>query len=402
MTTIRAVAHALRPVAAAALAAAAVTGALVAGAVGQGTASAATSATVIEASSLEAHPTVWLCRPGAAHDPCLTSQTTTVVGADGSTKVVTTEPAAEPKVDCFYVYPTVSAQPTTNANYHIDPEETAIAVAQASRFSSVCRVWAPVYPQLTLSAIGGTGLSAQAVSTAYEGVQSAWLDYLAHDNHGRPVVFIGHSQGAAMLIQLLKAQVDPVPSVRKKLVSAIILGGNVTVPVGKTVGGDFAHIPACRSAGQTGCVIAYSSFSTPPPADSLFGRVGTGVSALSGQQPASALQVLCVNPAALGGGSGTLEPYFPTAAFPGPLGANDPGLPYATPWVSDPDLYRAQCEYRGGASWLQVDSEAGPGDHRPIVPESLGPTWGLHLEDVNLALGNLVGIVRSEAAAYRG
>jgi len=111
VTTIRAVAHALRPVAAAALAAAAVTGALVAGAVGQGTASAATSATVIEASSLEAHPTVWLCRPGAAHDPCLTSQTTTVVGADGSTKVVTTEPAAEPKVDCFYVYPTVSAQP---------------------------------------------------------------------------------------------------------------------------------------------------------------------------------------------------------------------------------------------------------------------------------------------------
>jgi len=60
---------------------------------------------------------VWLCRPGAAHDPGLTSQTTTVVGADGSTKWSPPSRLAEPKVDCFYVYPTVSAQPTTNANY---------------------------------------------------------------------------------------------------------------------------------------------------------------------------------------------------------------------------------------------------------------------------------------------
>jgi predicted esterase len=31
---------------------------------------------------------------------------------------------------------------------------------------------------------------------------------MAHDNHGRPIIFIGHSQGAAMLIRLLQNKID--------------------------------------------------------------------------------------------------------------------------------------------------------------------------------------------------
>jgi hypothetical protein len=41
-----------------------------------------------------------------------------------------------------------------------------------------------------------------------------------------------------------------------------------------------------------------------------------------------------------------------------------------------------------------------PGDPRPIVTERIGPDWGLHLYDVNLALGNLVDVVRRQAKAY--
>ena len=36
-----------------------------------------------------------------------------------------------------------------------------------------------------------------------------------------------------------------------------------------------------------------------------------------------------------------------------------------------------------------------------MVSERLGPTWGYHLDDVNLALGNLVDDVRRQVAAYR-
>lgn len=40
------------------------------------------------------------------------------------------------------------------------------------------------------------------------------------------------------------------------------------------------------------------------------------------------------------------------------------------------------------------------GDTRPVVTHSLGPTWGLHLDDVNLSLGNLTSLVKSQAKAY--
>jgi hypothetical protein len=231
---------------------------------------------------------------------------------------------------------------------------------------------------------------------AYQSLLSGWKDYLAHDNDGRPVVFIGHSQGAAMLIRLLHSQIDPNARLRKMLVSAIILGGNVQVPTGKTVGGSFQHIPTCTSPRATGCVIAYSTFGTTPPPTSNFGRPGQGVSLQSDQTASAGQQVACVNPATFSSASGPLLPYFPSVATP------VPGVTVATPWVAFPGLYTARCASRGGATWLQVTPTAVPKDPRPLVTASLGPDWGYHLDDVNLALGNLVSDVAQEEAAYKG
>ena len=171
--------------------------------------------------------------------------------------------------------------PGTNADLDVQPAERAAAVVQASRFSQQCTVWAPMYRQVTVAGLGHAGRTALVI--AYTSLLSAWKDYLAHDNDGRPIIFIGHSQGSAILIKLLQTQVDPSPSLRRRMVSAILLGGNVQVPTGRLVGGTFRHIPACAAAAQTRCVIAYSSFGSPPPTDSLFGRAGRGVSLLSGQ-----------------------------------------------------------------------------------------------------------------------
>src|SRR5581483_3176324 len=91
--------------------------------------------------------TVWLCRPGVVPDPCASPLDATVVAANGTRSVEHDRAAPAPAIDCFYVYPTVSAQTTPIANLHVDPEETAIAINQASRFSSVCRVYAPMYRQ---------------------------------------------------------------------------------------------------------------------------------------------------------------------------------------------------------------------------------------------------------------
>jgi len=343
--------------------------------------------------------TVWLCRPGLADNPCESSLETTVVSADGTSTIEAAAPAEDPPIDCFYLYPTVSGQQTENANLNIDPEQTAIAVQQASRFSQVCKVYAPMYRQMTMKTILIPGrVSAGARALAYGDVLSAWQDYLANYNHDRGVVLIGHSQGTFMLTQLIASEIDPNPDVRRLLVSALLIGGNVTVATGQDVGGDFQNIPACRSADQTGCVVAYSSFIEPPPPDSWFGRVGVGP--LGAGQPDGNLEVLCINPASLSGGTGSLEP-FSTTRLPGVFGAELIGSPSApTPWLAYPGLYTAHCESSDGANWLQVDATNIAGDQRPVVTQTLGPTWGLHLADVNIALGNLVDLVRQEGVAF--
>ncbi len=336
--------------------------------------------------------TTWLCLPGQAHNPCTPDLTVSRVSfTNPAVAMVRAKPAAHPKIDCFYVYPTVSDQKTPNANLTVDPQEVSIAQFQAAMFSRVCKVYAPMYRQLTLSNIGGAATPAQQ-ALAYGDVRTAWSTYLHLYNHGRGVVLIGHSQGAFLLRRLITTQVDTSASARRLMVSAILLGGNVTVRNGSDVGGDFRHIRACHSATQTGCVLAWSTFGTTPPGDAVFGRTTT-----------PGLQVLCTNPAALAGGTGLLNPLLPTRPFaPGSsiaagislLGIRTP--PASTPWISAPGSYSAQCVSNGGASVLEV----APRNGAPALHPSPLATWGLHLVDVNIAFGNLLGIVAAESASY--
>ena len=244
--------------------------------------------------------TVWLCKPGMKNDPCTPSLKTTVFSPAGKKlRVVTPARPKAPKIDCFYVYPTVSDQPGPNATLNVDPVQRSIALYQAARYSQYCRVFAPMYRQATIGALS-TPQAATAFASAYPDVLAAWKDYLAHFNRGRGVVLIGHSQGTFHLRKLVSEQIDNKPVVRRRLISAILLGGNVTVRKGKDAGGDFKHVPACRSTSQLGCVIAFSTYDQPPPPNSLFGRTST-----------PGLQVLCTNPASLHGGSGLIDPIGP-------------------------------------------------------------------------------------------
>ncbi|HUB75880.1 MAG TPA: DUF3089 domain-containing protein [Solirubrobacteraceae bacterium] len=340
--------------------------------------------------------TVWLCRPGAAADPCTQSLDATLVSASGSRSVASATPTQSPAYDCFYVYPTVSTEGSTNADLRVQSAERDAAFAQAARFSTVCRVYAPIYRQVTLAGLlSGEADKPGPTATAYDSIRAGFEDFLEHYSDGRPIVLIGHSQGAAMAILLMRRLIDGVPALRERLVVAIVLGGNVEVPDGKLAGGSFEHIPACVRRGESGCVIAYSSFPSTPPSGAFFARPGQGVSLQSGQTATRGLEVLCTNPAALGSDrSAPLDPYFPA------LGTA------STAWVGYPGLYAARCEQRDGASWLEVTKATGASDQRPLVSETAGPDWGYHADDVNLALGNLVGdVAAAEAgwsAAHRG
>lgn len=367
---------------------------------GCSTSSSTTSASSTSSIPPQPSDVVWLCRPGVTPDPCTSSMAATSVDGNGHTASVGTSQPTNPKIDCFYIYPTVSTEPGPNANLTIQPQEIGVAMAQASRFSQVCRVLAPMFPQGTLSDIGSTPASV-AEMTAYSGLIKAWDYYIHYLNDGRAFVVIGHSQGAEEGTRLVQQMIDPNAALRKRMLSAILLGGNVLVKSGQRTGGYFQHIPTCDSATETSCVIAYSTFLQEPPPESRLGRAEKGPGAIIATKPPAGtpVQVACVNPAQLLGQS-QLDNYFPTAtSTPEQALGWWPKFEYSTPWVTFPGLYSGTCKNQDGAQWLQVTVHQGPVPV-PAITESLGPTWGTHLDDVNLLVGDLVMVVAKEAAAY--
>ncbi len=336
---------------------------------------------------------VWLCKPGAHPDPCTPGLSTTAYSPQLKKLGVTHPKAvAKPKFDCFYVYPTVSDQKTTNANLHIDPEERSIALYQAARYSQDCRVFAPMYRQITVPALeSGNHETPAELKLPLSDVRTAFKTYLQKYNHGRPFILLGHSQGSFVLEQLIAKDVDPKPAVRRRLLSAVLMGGNVLVKQGTGIGGTFKHIPACKSATQLGCVVAFSTFDQTPPANAIFGRT-----TVKGDQ------VLCVNPAALLHSS-VVDPIFPSAPFaPGTLIAAGISLlkitqpTPSTVWSTEPSSYSAKCSSAAGANVLRLTALNGA----QVATPSPDPTWGLHLLDANIELGDLVTLVAKEAAAW--
>jgi hypothetical protein len=350
----------------------------------------------------------WLCRPDrTGKDACDADLATTVVAADGrvTRENWTADPGAP--IDCFYVYPTVSTDPTPNSDMTADAAELNVVRQQFARFGSVCRPYAPLYRQVTLAGLrarlaAGSAGAALGQGLAYDDVRDAWNHYLEHDNKGRGFVLVGHSQGSYILAELIRREIDGKP-VQTRMVSAILLGTTLAVPRGKDVGGAFQHVPLCHSASQTGCVITYASFrsTVPPPADTLFGKVAD-----------ANMVAACTNPAALGGGTGELHAYLAasgrTITGTSPLKPwVVPERPIETPWVSVPGLLTAACRSNEHATYLEVTVHGDPSDPRAddIVGDigangQVLANWGLHLIDVNLAMGNLVDIVGRQAKVW--
>ncbi|HTD75006.1 MAG TPA: DUF3089 domain-containing protein [Steroidobacteraceae bacterium] len=348
---------------------------------------------------------VWLCRPGR-QDACTAPQDATIVAVDGALTREAFHAAKNPPIDCFYVYPTVSNEPGGNSDLTITGAEKLVVNAQFARFAAKCRLFAPMYRQVTLTAlramIVGKPIPVDR-DLGYHDVLAAWNYYLAHDNQGRGVVLVGHSQGSGVLTRLIKEEIDGKP-VQSKLISAILMGTSLPVPKGSDVGGAFQHIPVCHSNSQTGCAIAFADFraNVPPPANSRFGKAAEG------------MQAVCANPAALGGGSGILDAYLSAGRISTgsdgprePFDWTQPSKPIETAFVKVPGLLSAECVADEHGSYLAVTVHPTPGGARTndisgdvVVNGQVLEDWGLHLIDANLTMGNLVAIVGDESKTY--
>jgi hypothetical protein len=334
----------------------------------------------------------WLCLPGRATDACGRSdQDATVLRADGAMTIERFHADPKAPIDCFYVYPTVSLDPGGNATMKVEREEIAVVNQQFARFGAVCRTFAPLYRQATLTALR-SNLAGHPVAVdrelPYNDIKAAWDYYLAHDNHGRGVVLIGHSQGSLVLDALVKREVDGKP-VQGRVLSIVLAGYFLQVPVGKDVGGDFQSIPLCRAPDQIHCVMNFASYrvDVPPPASARFGA-----------SFAPGMEAACTDPAALSGGEAPLHAYLASGveAVTGdglaPGSWTNPPQKITTPFVEVPGMLSAQCVHENAHHYLAVTVHP---SHGARTDELVGDVvikgkrlddWGLHRIDMNLTM----------------
>lgn len=347
----------------------------------------------------------WLCRPGRA-DACTQDLAATRVEASGAVRPVAFVPAARPPVDCFYVYPTVSLDAAANSDLVPGPEERAVIANQFARLGSTCRLFAPMYRQVTIPALRsgmmGKPMAGIDREVGYRDVLAAWRDYLARDNGGRGVILVGHSQGSGVLKRLIAEEIDGKAD-QTRLVGAYLLGTNLLIPAGKTVGGDFKAVPLCTAKGEVGCVVSYVSFraTTTPPANTRFGRTDR-----------AGMKVACVNPAAIGRTApAALDAYLGNRPAISSSQAAPPdwvrGKAVTTPFVQVPGLLTGRCVDSGGAQYLEVAVNAVPTDPRTdtisgdvLTDGKVAADWGLHVIDANVAMGDLVAAAAAQAQAF--
>ncbi|WP_118855827.1 DUF3089 domain-containing protein [Sphingomonas mesophila] len=350
-------------------------------------------------------PANWLCLPGRK-DACSTPLRTTALNRNGYGSTGLSPVAADPPIDCFVVYPTVSRDRGLNSDLVPGSgEERAILTSQFARFAGACRMFAPTYRSMTVGAVAFAATGGDVTGPArlaFGDIRRAWRTYLERHNQGRPFVLLGHSQGALMLQQLIAADIEGKPAA-KSLKLAIIPGYNLFVPIGKRVGGTLKSTPLCAAPGETGCVLSWVSYrqGNPPPPGAIFGFAN---------QPG--MTVGCTNPGRPGArGWVDLDSYWSTRS-----GVPVPGGPIAwssegrapTPYVRTEGLASGRCVNNGPRGYLEVRTNADPADKRTDrIGGEVGlagffiPGWGMHLADIQVAQGDLVRRVAEVGAEVR-
>jgi hypothetical protein len=245
-------------------------------------------------------PQAWLARPGLRDDPTRWLPEGVVASPTGRAAV-------------FYIPPTTYlARDRWNGPLDDAPANDRLRLfgqSQASAFSAAGEVWAPRYRQAALGAFlaAGDPRAARAIDFAYRDVARAFAAFIAAQPADRPIILAGHSQGALHLLRLLREQVRGTPLARR-IVAAYAIGWPISVIADLPALG----LPACRTPGQSGCILAWQSFAEPAEPrliDAyLYGSVGyTGA-------PRKGTAMLCTNPI-----SGRIGGTAPAAANLGAL-----------------------------------------------------------------------------------
>lgn len=278
--------------------------------------------------------------------------------------------AADPQVDVFWVHPTTTRL-TQGLNH--DPLDTTVRKwtdestiqRQASAFSGCCRIFAPRYRAATFNAFTNSADREAAFALAFSDIERAFDWYLEHENHGRPFILSGHSQGAFHVATLLEKRLDGTP-LQDRLVAAYVIG--IGLAEGE-FGPRFKHLQPCRKPYQTGCVLQWNSYlagTDLKPAVAAFEKNFTDkYGDAPGKRP------VCINPV-------TFDADRPASLSAEALGSvpGDPGFGKMEPLRKG--AVAVQCEHGLAVSFLAPGLEL-----KPL------PGGSMHYHDVGLFWGDI-------------
>ncbi len=315
-----------------------------------------------------ADPALWLAQPGTSGEA--TARTLPQGAAHGT------------PVDAavFFIHPTSFASRTAWNDPLTDADARSHAVqyvrAMASPFGDAAEIWAPRYRQATIGAFLTERPDArEALDLANGDVLAAFDWFVAHADRQRPIVLVGHSQGAYLLLRLLKERVAGTPLAGR--IAAVYVAG---WPVSKRHDLAATGLPACSGPAQAGCIMSWQSYAEPASPPKI--RPGyVAATALDGGNRLDA-SPLCTNP--LTGGAAASAP---ASANHGTFAPSE-DLASAT---LRPGAIPARCD----ASGLLLIGD--PPDLGPFVL----PGNNYHVYDIMLFWQNLREDVRGRVAAWR-
>ena len=170
----------------------------------------------------------------------------------------------------------------------------------ASPFNRADEIWAPKYRQAAAGAfLTDKPEAQQAIDAAYEDVAQAFDYFLESVDQDKPIVLAGHSQGAIHVLRLLMDRAEAA-DMRDRIVAVYAIGWPISIEHDLPA----LPLPACASAQQAGCIVAYSAFSDDGNADFIKRRY-EATPGFDGE-PRGDGPILCVNP--LTGGTGGEAP----------------------------------------------------------------------------------------------
>lgn len=156
------------------------------------------------------------------------------------------------------------------------------------------RLFAPFYRQASLYSYMTTREDARlAQDFAYQDVKRAFREFLKHSPPERPIVLVGHNQGAAHLIRLLHDFFAGNQTLINRLAAAYIIDYPVPLDLFDQA---LSPLTPCESAIDTNCVAAFGTFM--PGEDSIAKRFTERLLVHNGRRFESVNEraLLCINP----------------------------------------------------------------------------------------------------------